>query len=47
MMPAQGGSLSVAPNFGHILSLRDLLCVMTVSTTTHHAKKNQQAQQET
>jgi hypothetical protein len=27
--------------------LRDLLCVMTVSAATHHAKKNQQAQQET
>ncbi len=27
--------------------LRDLPCVMTVSDATHHAKKNQQAQQET
>ncbi len=44
---APGGSLSVAPNFGHILVWGDLPCVITVSAATHHAKKNQQAQQET
>jgi len=46
-MPAQGGSQSVAPKFWSYPRLRDLLCVMTVSDATHHAKKNQQAQQET